>query len=84
MKDYLVTAIRSLRPDSAFVIYNDDYSTIVWNSIDGEPPLLAEVDAEIKRLKAKEIKDEANQQIAKAALLERLGLTADEMALLVK
>ena len=83
MKDYLVKAIQSLRPDSAFVIMNDDYSTIVWNTLKGKAPTSAEIDAEIERLKTKEIADQSSQQIAKTALLERLGITADEARLLL-
>jgi hypothetical protein len=83
MKDYLVTAIQSLRPDSAFVITNDDYSTIVWNTLEGKAPTAKEVDAEIERLKAKEIEDAANNATAKAALLARLGITEEEARLLL-
>ena len=83
MKDYLVKAIQSLRPDSAFVIMNDDYSTIVWNTLEGAAPTAKEVDAEIERLKAKEITDATNKESAKAALLDRLGITADEAKLLL-
>ena len=83
MKDYLVTAIQSLRPDSAFVIMNDDYSTIVWNTLEGKEPTAKEIDAEIERLKSKDIQDAANKEILKAALLERLGITEEEVRLLL-
>jgi hypothetical protein len=79
----LADAIRSLRPTSEFSYTEDDYSTIKWDKLDGEPPTEAEVRAEFARLKAEEQSREASRAVNKAALLERLGMTADEAALLL-
>lgn len=83
MENYIIKAIQSLRPGSEFVIMDNDYSTIVWNTLEGKAPTAKEVDAEIERLKAQDIEDAANKEIAKAALLERLGITAEEAKLLL-
>jgi hypothetical protein len=82
-KDYLYEAIRSLKPTSEFTYSAQDYSTIHWDVLDGDAPTQAAIDAEIIKIKAKEIQKAADKSAAKAALLERLGITADEAALLL-
>ena len=84
MKIYLADAIKSLRPNSEFSYTADDYSTIKWDKLEGEAPTEAEVLAELIRLEAEALAQEVSQATAKAALLERLGLTAEEAALLLK
>ena len=83
MKDYLVLAIKSLRPSCEFTLQNDNYATIEWHILDGKAPTKAQVDAEIERIKSSEIAAEADKAIAKSALLERLGITAEEASLLL-
>lgn len=79
----LADAIKSLRPESEFSYTEDDYSTIKWDKLEGEAPTEAEVLAEFARLKAEAQAREASRATDKAALLERLGITADEAALLL-
>lgn len=81
--DYLVAAIRKLRPNSEFAFVNNDYSTIKWDVLDGDAPTQAEVDAAIEQVKADEITQATAKATAKAALLERLGITQDEANLLL-
>ena len=80
---YLVKAIKKLKPNAEFSFTEDDYSTIKWDVLDGDAPTLAEVNAAIEEVKADE---EANAQ-AKAtqrqAILDRLGITAEEAQLLL-
>jgi hypothetical protein len=57
----------------------DDVANIVWHTEGVEPLTKAMVNAEIKRLEAVE----ASKVSAKAALLERLGITQDEAKLLL-
>jgi hypothetical protein len=83
MRVYLADAIRSLRPSSEFSYTNDDYSTIQWDVLEGKAPTQAEINAEIEKLKAAEITETETKATAKAALLDRLGITADEAALLL-
>jgi hypothetical protein len=82
-KDYLVLAIQSLKPTAQFTYTARDYSTIRWDVLDGDAPTQAEIDAEITKIKADEIKNAAAKTAARAALLDRLGITADEAALLL-
>lgn len=75
----LVTAIQNLRPDSQFTFQDDDYSTIEWHILDGDAPTKAEVDAELKKIMV----EEEAKATAKAALLDRLGITAEEAKILL-
>jgi len=83
MDNYLVKAIQSLRPTAEFSFNDEDYSTIKWDVLEGEAPTQAEINAEIVKIKANEIKEAENKAAAKAALLERLGITEDEAKLLL-
>ena len=81
--DYLVRAIKSLRPTAEFSFENDDYSTINWVVLEGDAPSAKDIADEIKKIKAADIAAENDRVASKAALLERLGITADEAALLL-
>jgi hypothetical protein len=83
MRDYLAEAIKSLRPSAEFSFIEQDYSSVKWDVLDGKAPTKSEIDAEIAKIKAAEITEAQNKATAKAALLERLGITADEAALLI-
>ena len=84
MKDYLTKAIQSLRPTSEFSITGSDYSTIKWDVLDGQAHTETQIEAEIAKIKDDETKEIKANAAAKAALLERLGITADEAALLLQ
>jgi hypothetical protein len=79
----LADAIKSLRPGSEFSYTEDDYSTIKWDKLEGKAPTEAEVLAELTRLEAEAQTLESTRATNKAALLERLGITADEAKLLL-
>jgi hypothetical protein len=83
MNDYLFKAIRKLKPDAEFSYTDNDYSTIKWDILDGEAPTQKEIDAAIKEVKADEAQAEATKATAKAALLNKLGITAEEAVLLL-
>ena len=83
MDNYLTKAIKHLKPTAEFVITNDDYSTIIWNVLDGEAPTQAEIDAAIEQIKADELTESATKAAQRQALLERLGITEDEARLLL-
>jgi hypothetical protein len=83
MNNYLVMAIRKLRPNSEFVIIDNDYSTIKWDVLEGEAPTQAKIDEAIEQIKADEITEAAAKAQAKAQLLQRLGITEDEAKLLL-
>lgn len=79
----LTKAIRLLKPNSEFSYQNGDYSTIKWDVLEGDAPTQAEIDAAIKKIEADEIAQAAKEANDKAALLTKLGITADEAKLLL-
>jgi hypothetical protein len=81
--DYLTKAIQSLKPTAEFSFTDDDYSTIKWDVLDGDAPTKKQIDDEIKRLKASEITQAAAKAAQRQAIADRLGLTADELQVLL-
>jgi hypothetical protein len=79
----LVKAIRFLKPSAQFSFTDDDYSTIQWDVLEGDAPTQSEIDAAIKQVKADDAQAQTDKAASKAALLARLGITADEAALLL-
>lgn len=78
----LVDAIRLLKPNSEFVIRDNDYSTIEWHILEGEAPTQVEIDAAIKQVKADDAKaelDKAAKKAAAEAKLAALGLDTDDL-----
>ena len=83
MENYLVKAIRKLKPNAEFSFTDNDYSTIKWDVLEGDAPTQAEVDAAVEQIKADEITETATKAAQRQALLTRLGLTEDEARLLL-
>ena len=83
MMSDIVQAIWKLRPKSEFSFTNEDYSTIKWDVLEGKAPTQSEIDSAIKQIKADEISAAAQIATDKAALLAKLGITADEAKLLL-
>lgn len=81
--DYLSEAIKSLKPGAEFVYFGNDYSTIIWHNIDGEPPTKEAIDNEIFRIKAEEINQSALRATQRQAVLDRLGITSEEAKLIL-
>lgn len=81
--NYFTAAIQSLCPGSEFSIIEEDYSTIKWDKAPKTLPTIKEIEAEVIRIKDKEKVTQAEKAAAKAALLDRLGITAEEAALLL-
>jgi hypothetical protein len=71
--EQITKAIQSLKPNAEWTLTN-----LIWLST-GKAPTLAEIEAEIAALPAKE----AAKIAAKANLLAKLGITADEAKLLL-
>lgn len=80
---YLAKAIKNLRPEAEFSYSDDDYSTINWIVLEGDAPTQKEIDDEIKRIRNKEKSDAENRIVARNAILERLGLTEEEVRILL-
>jgi hypothetical protein len=81
--DELARAIQFLKPTAEFSLINNDYSTIKWDVLDGDAPTQAELDAAMEQVKVKDIEDAQNRAASRQAILDRLGLTAEEAALLL-
>ena len=77
--NYLARAIKKLKPTAQFSFTDDDYSTIKWDVLDGDAPTQKEIDAAIKQVKADEIAEAKAKAIQRQAILDRIGLTADEL-----
>jgi arsenate reductase-like glutaredoxin family protein len=76
----IVKAIRTIRPNSEFVIRGTE---IEWHVLEGDEPTKAEIDKAIKDLEAAELVETENKALAKTALFNRLGITAEEAILLL-
>jgi hypothetical protein len=80
--NYLVQAIKLLKPNSEFSFIDNDYSTIKWDVLEGKAPTQAEIDIAIEQVKANEaqaIIDKANAKAAAQAKLAALGLTVEDL-----
>ena len=81
--DYLLKAIKLLKPTAEFSFQENDYSTIKWDVLEGDAPTQSEIDAAIEQVKTNEVAEAQAKAAQKAALLDRLGITEDEAKLLL-
>jgi hypothetical protein len=79
----LARAIKFLRPTAEYSFNDNDYSTIKWDVLEGDAPTQAELDAAIEQVKLKDLEDAQNRAASRQNLLDRLGITAEEAALLL-
>ena len=79
---YFQEALQALRPGKEFSTFEDD-AVVVWHDKKLIPPTQAEIEAKIEEIKIAETTAATEKAAAKAALLERLGITANEAALLL-
>lgn len=87
-------ALVSLCPDALWEYYDEDYSTLVWNTPEIEQPTKKQVETEISKLTAQWEKDviaaeeskQAEAAVRASALekLAKLGLTEDEVKAIVR
>jgi hypothetical protein len=80
----IVKAIKFLKPTAEFSFTENDYSTIVWDSLEGDAPTFAELEKALKAAEAKEASDKSELQAKRQAILDRLGLTQEDAATLLK
>lgn len=81
--ELLSKAIKVLRPTAEFSFIESDYSTIKWDVLDGKAPTKSEIDAAIRQIEADELTADEVKATAKAEVLDRLGITAEEAKLLL-
>jgi hypothetical protein len=70
-----------LAPNTEWVIYGDDFDSIQW--IKGEKITKAQYDAGFAQYDAWKAEQDSKSEAEKAALLAKLGITADEAKLLL-
>ena len=81
MIDYTLILTKKYQ-GSEWILDGDDYAGLIWLS-DSKKPTKKELDDAWDSV-VQQIKDEqADKDLAKDALLKRLGITADEAALLL-
>jgi hypothetical protein len=83
MNKELIEAIKSLRPTAEFSFTGEDYATVKWDVLEGDAPTLAQINAEIAKLKKAQADEITNKAATKLAIANRLGLTQDELATLL-
>lgn len=81
--EQLAKAIYKLRPNSEFTFTDVNYSTIKWIVLEGEAPTQKEVEKAVAELETQEMAEAQAKAEAKAALLERLGISEEEAKLLL-
>jgi hypothetical protein len=81
--DYLVDAIKLLKPYSEFSFQGSDYSTIKWDVLEGDAPTQAEINKAIEQVKVDEIAEAQTKASKRAELLNRLGITEEEARILL-
>ena len=80
----ITQALHKLRPNTEWVIQGNDLSTLEFiKPKNAVAPTQDEVDAVLETLDAEIAKQEADKIAARKAILEKLGLTADELAVLL-
>ena len=79
----IVEAIRNLAPDSQFSFQDEDLTTLEWQSENIKKPTIAAIEKEIAKVILAKETEAANKEAAKAALLTKLGITAEEAVLLL-
>jgi hypothetical protein len=79
----IAQAIKELSPDAEFSFTDDNLETLQWDNLKADRPTDKEILAHCKVVVAN-IKNQVSiNATAKAALLDRLGITEDEAKLLL-
>ena len=69
-------------PNSLWELSGDEYENLIWKS-DDTKPTQKQLDDLAPIVKAEQAKADANKQAARQAVLNKLGLTADEVTALL-
>jgi hypothetical protein len=79
----IIRALNHLYPEAKYVLSGEDIDNIEWQSSDIEKPNLAMLEKAYSDAIEAEKQAKKLAEIKKAALLDRLGITADEAKLLL-
>ena len=80
----ITDAIYYLAPNSEFSFTENDLSTLKWDSTDIQRPIDKDIIAAIPLAKTAKKAAKTDQASAKQAILDRLGITAEEALLLLQ
>jgi hypothetical protein len=80
--ELIIKALKNLAPNAEWTLSGDDYADLIWLS-EGKPPTLKAIETEIEKIPGKTATALKEVQDAKAALLTKLGITAEEAVLLL-
>lgn len=81
MTDYAYVLTKKY-PNSVWELSGNEYENIIWKS-DDTKPTKKQLDDLAPIVKAEQAKADADKQAARQAVLDKLGLTADEVAALL-
>ena len=81
MTDYAYVLSKKY-PNSLWELSGDEYENLIWKS-DDTKPTQKQLDDLAPIVKAEQAKADADKQAARQAVLDKLGLTADEVAALL-
>ena len=79
--DEIVKALNSLVPNARWQLTGNNYDDINW--IEGNKPTLEQLENELRILPIKKAQAEAAAKAQKQAILDRLGLTEDELRIVL-
>lgn len=79
----IVKAIKFLKPTAEFSFTDNDYSTIKWDALQGDAPTLAELEKAFIAAEAQEAKEKAALETKRKEILNRLGLTEEDVTTLL-
>jgi hypothetical protein len=79
----IVEAIRNLAPNAEFSFSEEDLTTLDWHSTSITKPSISAIEAEVAKVEKAKETEAADKATAKTALLAKLGITAEEAALLL-
>lgn len=80
---HLSQAIRELAPGAEYTFTDTDLDSIVWIVEPSTIPTKKAITDKVKQIEANELAEIESKAAAKTALLERLGITAEEARLLL-
>jgi hypothetical protein len=81
MTDYAYVLLKKY-PNSLWELSGNEYENLIWKS-DDTKPTQKQLDDLAPIVKAEQAKADANKQAARQAVLDKLGLTADEITALL-
>jgi hypothetical protein len=79
--DYAIILTRRY-PNKQWTLNGDDYDGLTWLD-EGNPPSKTELDALWSDVQAEIVNEKQAKETARAAVLAKLGLTAEEVAVLL-